>query len=138
MLTPARFDLTIQRHAPWQPTTPFRLTDQATGAPPFDMTGATVEVAVRLYDDAAGAALILASTADSAPDSRVTIVDGPGCAFLPFFALADIQALPPGRVNHGDLSTSVRLRWDCRIALASGLSFYAWNGVLIVDGTVVR
>lgn len=138
MITPARYDLTIQRHAPWAPETPFWLTDDATDAPPFDLTGATIEIEARLYDDAEGDALITASTAGVSPASRVEITDGPGCAFRPVIALDDVEALPAGRLDRGDLTTTLRLRWDCRVTLASGAEFYIWHGVLTVDGTVVR
>lgn len=140
-ISPVRYDLTIQRHAPWAPETPFWLADQATGAPPFDLTGATIEIMVRLYDEASGDPLLTASTAGSSPNSRVEITDGPGCAFIPFFKQSDVEALPgfgASALRHADLTMRVKYRWDCRITLAGGARFYAWEGILTVDGTVVR
>lgn len=49
MITPAREDFEVYRHAAFPSVDPFILTDETTGLP-IDLTGATITMVVRLFE----------------------------------------------------------------------------------------
>lgn len=125
MLSPALIDLRVDRHAPFPSADPFSLTDETTGLP-INLTGATFKMEVRLYEGAAGSALL---------DKTVAVVDGPRGLFGPP-AITEAEhegliAAAPADIRNR--SSEVRFRFDIK---ASGIPGFP-AAVIIMRGDYV-
>lgn len=113
MITPAEFDLNVQRHAPFPSVDPWSLRDRLTGVP-IDLTGATITLQVRLYEGAAGDPLLF---------KVMAVVDGPrGLYGPPEVSEAEHEALlAAATADPNTLQGRLKLRYDVKFAGVTGL-----------------
>lgn len=127
MLSPAMIDLRVDRHAPFPSADPFTLTDEATGLP-INLTGATIKMEVRLYEGAAGAALL---------DKTITLVDAARGMFGPP-AVTEAEhegliAAAPADIRNR--VSEVRFRYDIKASGVPGFpaAFIVMRGDYVVQ-----
>lgn len=112
MITPVELDLHVQRHAPFPSADPFTWVDETTGVP-INLTGATITMEVRLYEGAAGAALL--------SDTMAVTNGAAGEHERPGFSEADHEALVAAALADGQtLQSRLKLRYDLKLAGVAG------------------
>lgn len=131
MITPVEHDLYAQRHAAFPSTDPYTWTDEVTGLP-LNLTGATITIEVRLYEGAAGAALL---------SETLAVISGPdGTHQPPSFSEADHEALfAAPTADSQTLQSRLKLRYDIKMAGVTGMpaSYIAARGFYYVQTGVV-
>jgi len=112
MITPVDLDFHVQRHAAFPSVDPMTLTDELTGVP-IDITGATITHEVRLYEGAAGAALL---------SETLAVISGPAGTFdPPSYSETDHEALiAAATADATTLQSRLKLRHDVKIAGVTG------------------
>lgn len=128
MLKPARVELRADRHADWEAVIQLGKDGEF-----VDLTGATIEAAVRNYPDAPAAPLVDLQPVMDVSDQGTNIVDAATGQLSLRILKAAFEAMP---ASH-DPAAHRRFAWDLRVTYSDGFSevflygpFYLYPGVV--------